>query len=158
MTSSYVAMQCPEWCLHTGHSDIEPGDPLMGEHVHVSADVGAGEPDQPLMARLIGRSGDETPRVLLNGRVATVDQVDAFVAGVRQLLDRARLAAPGLGLVADLWTAGMATFTEVSAMSGIEEDRIREQSRGGQVLTVHELDRLALTLAQLVSAATTPAA
>jgi len=139
---------CPSWCV-SGETD--------GEHVHVSADVAAGAPDQPLIARLISKEGDVSARVLVNDRVATVEQVDSFVGGLRRLIDQARPAEPGLGFVAALWANADATFSEVSAICGVEESRIRAQSRGGQVLTIFEYDQLALCLAR-ITAAHTPAA
>lgn len=140
---------CPDWCVNDGLD--------LAGHVHVSADVAGGAPDQPLMARLIGKAADSSVQVLMNGRVASVDQVDSFVGGLRLLLDRARLAEPGLGFIADLWDGADVTFSEMSAVSGIEEQRIRAQSRGGQVLTIHEFDRLALSLARVIAATTSVA-
>jgi hypothetical protein len=147
-TETTDAGRCPGWCVNV-ETDAE--------HVHVSADIAAGAPDQPLMARLIGKGLEEQPHVLLNGRVATVDQAASFLGGVRQLLDRARLAEPGLGFVEALWAHADVTFSEVSEMCGVDERRIRQQSRGRQVLSVYEYDQVALAVARIM-AATVPAA
>jgi hypothetical protein len=135
---------CPGWCVNV--------DSAPDEHVHVSADIAAGAPDQPLMARLIGKGVEEQPHVLLNGRVATFEQAASFLGGVRQLLDRARLAEPGLGFVEALWASADVTYAEISALSGVDEERIRRQSRGQQVLSVYEYDQVALAVARTMAA------
>jgi hypothetical protein len=89
--------------------------------------------------------------------VATVEQAASFLGGVRQLLDRARLAEPGLGFVEALWANADVTFAELSALCGVDEQRIRRQSRGEQVLSVYEYDQVALAVARTM-AATAPAA
>jgi hypothetical protein len=148
-TVARTGSSCPGWCVNV--------DGASEEHMHVSADIAAGAPDQPLMARLIGRGVEDQPHVLLNGRVATVEQAASFLGGVRQLLDRARLAEPGLGFVEALWANADLTFAELSAMCGVEEQRIRRQSRGEQVLSVYEYDQVALAVARTM-ASTAPAA
>jgi hypothetical protein len=147
-TTNIDAGRCPGWCVNV-ESD--------SNHVHVSADIAAGAPDQPLMARLIGKGLEDQPHVLLNGRVATVEQAASFLGGVRQLLDRARLAEPGLGFVEALWASADVTFSEVSEICGVDEQRIRQQSQGGRVLSVYEYDQVALAVARML-AATVPAA
>ena len=152
-TPDTASSECPGWCVNTDNGS---------EHVHVSDDIAAGAPDQPLMARLIGKGLEEQPRVLLNGRVATVEQAASFLGGVRQLLDRARLAEPGLGFVEALWANADVTFSEIAALCRVDEQRIRRQSQGQQVLSVYEYDQVALavarTMAATVSAATVSAA
>src|SRR5688572_18181368 len=147
-TTNNDASRCPGWCVNVASES---------DHVHVSADIAAGAPDQPLMARLIGKGLEEQPHVLLNGRVATVDQAASFLGGVRQLLDRARLAEPGLGFVEALWAGADVTFSEIADICGVDEQRIRQQGQGGQVLSVYEYDQVALAVARML-AATVPAA
>jgi hypothetical protein len=145
---NHTELSCPDWCVNPESDSTE--------HVHVSADIAAGAPDQPLMARLIGTGEEELPHVLLNGRVATVEQASTFLGGVRQLLDRARLAEPGLGFVSNLWAHADVTFSEVGEVAGVDGDRIRKQSQGHQVLSVFEYDQVALALARMLTPAPAP--
>lgn len=137
---------CPEWCIN------DQGGP--GErHAHVSADVLGGAPEQPLIARLIGRAPDGDVRVLLNDRVATIEELDCFVGGVRKLLDQARLAEPGLGFVASLAARADLTLEDLAEAAGVSVAKVAAQDEGYQVLTVREYDQLALAVAKLVAAA-----
>jgi hypothetical protein len=133
---------CPSWCVN--------GDEGVA-HAHVSADVIGGAADQPLMARLIRMEHSDDVHVLVNDRVATLDEVSSFLGGLRTLLDQARLAKPGLGFVGVLVDQAGLTLEELGEHVGVEPARVRKQAEGGQVLSRHELDELALGAASIAS-------
>ncbi|MGH3445935.1 MAG: hypothetical protein ACRDPB_11215 [Nocardioidaceae bacterium] len=137
--------QCPPWCAG-GSGTTDPG-----VHAHVSADVTAGTLEQPLVARLIQVAGSPDVRVLFNERVASVEEVSGFMSCVRQLLDQARPAAAGLGFLAPMIARAGLGHAELAEVSGLQVSWLRAQSAGGQVLTVHEFDQLALSVAHLLS-------
>jgi hypothetical protein len=147
MTES-TATACPSWCV----SQVDRGD-----HAHVSDDVMGGSPDQPLVARLVRMGAGGADRVLLNDRVATVEDVRHFVSRVRHLLDGATLAEPGLGFVPVLLRAAGVDLGKVAEAAGVDPGRVRRQSRGERELSVSEFDRVALAAARLVGSASSPA-
>ena len=134
---------CPTWCVYEGE---EP------EHAHVSADVVAGAAEQQLTARLV-QMGETGPRVLLNGRVADLDEFGPFVRCLQRLVDQAQLAPAGCGVVDELIRHAELSLSEVAEAAGLEVSWVRAQHAGRQVLSVHELDRLALAAAGLAASA-----
>jgi hypothetical protein len=130
---------CPQWCVNDAQGSEG--------HSHVSADVLVEAVGRPLSARLIQVAGDSVVKVLVNDRVATVDQVETFSHALRGLADEAVPAEPGLGFVEGL-LAGI-SLEEAALASGIELQRLREQRAGGRLLSVREFDRLALAVAHL---------
>lgn len=70
---------CPPWCV------VDTSDPKG--HSHVSADVLVEALGKPLTARLVHVVGDTAVRVLVNDRVASVDQAEAFAQALRRLAD-----------------------------------------------------------------------
>jgi hypothetical protein len=134
---------CPSWCVYGGAG---------ADHAHVSADVTAGAADQLLTARLVQMDDHDDPRVLLDGRVAELAELEEFVRGLRRLVDQAQLAPAGCGFVDDIVRQAGLTLTEVAETAGLEPSWVRAQHAGRQVLTVHQFDRLALAAAGLAAA------
>ncbi len=134
---------CPAWCVYEGE---ETG------HAHVSADVVAGPAEQPLTARLV-QMGETTPRVQLNGRVADLEEFGPFVRCLQRLVDQAQLAPAGCGVVDDIVRQAGLRLTDVAEAADLEVTWVRAQHAGKQLLSVHELDRLALAAAGLAASA-----
>ena len=134
---------CPPWCV-TEQSGT-------GNHTHASADVRVESLAQPLAVQLVQLASAE-PRLLIDGQVATIDQATAFASAIRRLADAATLAEPGLGFVLRLALGSEITLEEMALASGLDIERLRRQRAGGREMTVSELDRLALTVANLSAA------
>ncbi len=134
---------CPSWCV-TVESE-------HGPHTHASADTRVETLAQPLSVQLV-QVGDAQPRLLLDGQVATIEQANAFSSAIKRLTDAATLAEPGLGFVLRLALASEITLEEMALASGLDIERLRKQRANGMVMTVFELDRLALTVANLAAA------
>jgi hypothetical protein len=134
---------CPSWCAHPAQG--RPG------HAHVSDDLTVAAIGQPLVARLLQASGDPEVRVLVNDKVATIEQAETFALALRRLTDQAKLAEPGLGFVATLSARSGISVKQVALAAGVDPQKVAAQRAGGQLLSVHELDRLALTVARLAA-------
>jgi hypothetical protein len=134
---------CPPWCVTEESAN--------GPHTHASADTRVETLAQPLAVQLV-QVGDAEPRLLLDGQVATIEQANAFSSAIKRLTDAATLAEPGLGFVLRLALGSEITLEEMALASGIDVERLRTQRANGQVMTVSELDRLALTVANLAVA------
>lgn len=134
---------CPSWCAHPAQG--RPG------HAHVSEDLTVAAIGQPLVARLLQASGDPEVRVLVNDKVATIEQAEAFALALRRLADRAMLAEPGLGFVATLAARSGISVKQMALAAGVDAQQVAAQRAGGQVLSVHEVDRLALAVARLAA-------
>jgi len=130
---------CPVWCVDTPDHD----------HLHRSDDVVVTAQREPLVGRLIGVGEDV--RVEINERAATLNESRAFVDSMRRLLDDATLAEPGLGFVATLAERVGLGVTEMSMAAGLDPSWVRAQHAGGQVLTLHEYDMLALAVARVAA-------
>jgi hypothetical protein len=139
--NEHVVLSCPSWCAHPAQS--EQG------HAHVSDDVHVAGDGHPLVARLIQAAGDLEVRVLLNDRVATVEQAESFAIGLRRLAAQAQLAEPGLGFVGSLAARLGISPRQMAMAAGVEVHRVRTQRAGGQVLSRDEIDRLALAVVRL---------
>jgi hypothetical protein len=134
---------CPSWCV------VEEEAP--SEHAHVSADVTGGAVEHPMVGRLIRMRQDESVRVLLNDRVASVEETGRFLGSLRGLLDKAVPAEPGLGFIGVLASQARLTFTDMAEAAGLPVSVIAAQAGGDAVLSVSEFDRLALAVAQRVA-------
>ncbi len=139
--------RCPEWCESAGV--------VVGRHPHVSANIIQGSPGQPLVARLVDMNGDGDVSVVVNERVLSTEDAQAFVSALGRLLDRARLAEPGLGFVASLVHRAGVSMAVLGDLAQVDVERLRDQERGSRVLTVREFDRVALAAAHLASGAAT---
>jgi len=129
---------CPNWCLNS-----EIGE---GPHAHGGAVV---EIAGTLTSQLVQVSADDEPRVLINGHVTTPGEARVFAGAVLRLADQATLAPSGLDLITTL-ARGRVTLEEMAPASGIDVERLRDQQAGGQVLSVHDVDHLALAVARLI--------
>jgi hypothetical protein len=134
---------CPPWCV-TEASE-------RGPHTHASADSRVETLAQPLAVQLV-QVADAEPRLLIDGQVATIEQANAFASAIKRLTDAATLAAPGLGFVLRLALSSDITLEEMALASGLDLQRLQAQRADGQVMTVYEIDRLALTVANLATA------
>lgn len=137
-------LPCPAWCVYEGDAP---------DHAHVSADVTSGIPGQQLTARLVQMDEETAPRVMLNGRVSDLEEFGPFVSCLQRLVDQAQLAPAGCGIVDDIVKRAGLSLTEVALAAGLEVSWVRAQHAGKQLLSVHELDRLALAAAGLATAA-----
>jgi hypothetical protein len=117
----------------------------------VSNDLTVAAIGQPLVARLLQASGDPEVRVLVNDKVATIEQAEAFALALRRLAAQAQLAQPGLGFVATLAARSGVSPKQMALAAGVDAHKVQAQRAGGQVLTVHELDSLALAVARLAA-------
>jgi hypothetical protein len=135
------AADCPSWCAHPAQG--RPG------HAHVSDDLTVAADGQPLVARLLQASGDPEVRVLVNDKVATIEQAEAFARALRRLVDQARLAEPGLGFVATLAARSGISSKQMALAAGVDAQKVAAQRAGAQVLSVHDIDSLALAVARL---------
>jgi hypothetical protein len=122
------------------------------DHAHVSADVTGGAAEQPMVGRLIRMRQDESVRVLLNDRVASVEEAGRFLGSLRGLLDQAVPAEPGLGFVGVLARQSRLTYADMAEAAGLPVSVVAAQAAGDAVLSVSEFDRLALAVAQRVAA------
>lgn len=132
---------CPPWCV-TEQSET---------HTHSSADARVETLGHPLTVQLV-QVDDAEPRMLVDGQVATIEQANHFANAVKRLTDAGTLAEPGLSFVVRLAAGSGITLEEMALASGVDVERLRQQRAGGCVLTVHEVDRLALTVANLATA------
>lgn len=142
---------CPPWCA-TDSADIADTD----RHTHASTDTRVDTLAHPLSVQLV-QVGDAEPRLLIDGQVATIEQASAFASAIKRMTDAATLAEPGLSFVLRLAASAGIGLERMAAASGIDVDRLRAQRAGGQVMTVHEVDGLALTVANLVATRKDPA-
>ena len=133
---------CPPWCVSDGNGDED--------HTHASDELRVETMAQPLAVQLVQVAGT-APRLLVDGQVASLEQAHAFASGIRRLTDAATLAEPGLGFVLRLAGSSI-TLEEMALASGIDVARLRRQRAGGRLLTVAEIDRLALAVANLAAA------
>jgi hypothetical protein len=134
---------CPSWCV------IEKDAP--SDHAHVSADVTGGSVEHPLVGRLIRMRQDDSVQVLLNDRVASVDEVGRFLGSLRGLLDKAVPAGPGLGFIGLLAGQAQLTFADMAEAAGLPIAAVEAQAAGDAVLTVAEFEQLALSVARRVA-------
>ena len=134
---------CPSWCVA---EEDAPSD-----HAHVSADVTGGAVEHPMVGRLIGMRQDESVRVLLNDRVASVEETGRFLGSLRGLVDKALPAEPGLGFVRVLASQARLTFADMAEAAGLPVSVVAAQAAGNAVLSVAEFDRLALAVAHRVA-------
>jgi len=128
---------CPSWCVNSDDGE---------SHAHRSAVVES--PGTPLTARLV-QAGSDEPRMLITGHHTTPGNARAFAAAVLRLADQATPAPGGLGLITML-ARGRVTITEMALATGLEVERLRDQQAGRRVLSVHDIDRLALAVAHLI--------
>jgi hypothetical protein len=128
---------CPPWCV---------AGPGAGRHTHASADTRVETLARPLNVQLV-QVGDSAPRLLVDGQVATLQQATSFASAIRRMADAATLAEPGLGFVLRLASNAGITLEAMAQASGIDPERLTAQREGGQVMTVHEVDGLALAVA-----------
>jgi hypothetical protein len=132
---------CPPWCV---------AGPGAGQHTHASADTRVDTLARPLNVQLV-QVGDTAPRLLVDGQVATLEQATGFANAIRRMADAATLAEPGLAFVLRLASNAGITLEAMAQASGIEPERLAAQRDGGQVMTVHEVDGLALAVAGLAA-------
>lgn len=137
---------CPTWCV----APVRPDE--LPDHAHVSADVTGGSRHQPMVARMVQPAGVEHPRVVLNDRVASVEEVTTFMHCVHRMLNQAQSADAGLGFLAPMIARAGLSNAQVALASGLDVSSVRAQRAGAQVLSVNEFDRLALAVARLVCA------
>jgi len=133
---------CPSWCIND----------RGGDHSHVSREVHVEALGRPLSAKLVQVSSEETPRVLVNGHVASLEQSEAFAYALLRLGADATLAEPGLGFVESLAAKADISIEDMAAASDLDPSLLRAQRGGEQVLTVHQFDQLALAVARLTVA------
>lgn len=133
---------CPPWCV------VE--ESASGPHTHASADARVETLDQPLTVQLV-QLADAEPHVLVDGQLATLEQATHFVTALRRLTDAATLAAPGLSFVVQLAARSGTTLEEMALAVGLDVERLCVQRAGAQVLSVAEVDRLALAVARLAA-------
>ena len=131
---------CPPWCV------AERTD--TGLHTHSSDSSSVETLAHPLTVQLVQVADDE-PRMLIDGQVATIEQAQRFATAIKRLTDAGTLAEPGLSFVVKLAAVGGITLEEMALASGIDVTRLRKQRSGGRVLTVNDVDRLALAVANL---------
>lgn len=130
---------CPSWCLISE----------IGGESHAHRSVVVESPGMGLTARLVHASVDPEPCILIDGNAITPREARAFAGDLLRLADQATLAPSGLDLVTTL-ARGRVTLDEMAEAAGIDVERLRAQRAGGRVLSVHELDRLALAVAHLM--------
>jgi hypothetical protein len=135
---------CPGWCTNAEADGAR--------HAHVSSEHTVEGVDRPLTASLVQVSHDSEIRVMVNGQVATLEQAHVFAMKLRALVDEATPAAPGLGFVAGFASTHGISAPEMALASGLDVERVRAQLVGGSLLSVREIDQLALAVAHLVSA------
>jgi hypothetical protein len=140
LNNDLAGLPCPEWCVLAGE---------VHDHPHVSNDVTVGSGDQPVTARLVQGGADTQPQVVVNGRVAHLEELGSVVKALHRLLDQAQLAPAGLGFVDDLVQDCGLGLAEVAEAADLDVAWVRAQHAGKQVLTTHEFDRLALAVAAL---------
>ncbi|MGZ5416397.1 MAG: hypothetical protein ACXWDI_04390 [Nocardioides sp.] len=110
-----------------------------------------GAVEHPMVGRLISMRQDESVRVLLNDRVASVEETGRFLGSLRGLLDKAVPAEPGLGFIGALASQARLTFADMAEAAGLPVSVVAAQAAGDAVLSVSEFDRLALAVAQRVA-------
>jgi hypothetical protein len=130
---------CPSWCAIG-----ETGQASHGHRSEVAESPGTG-----LTARLVQVSADDEPRIMISGDAVTAGAGRAFAGALLRLVDQATLAPSGLDLVITL-ARGRVTLDEMAVAAGLDVERLRDQHAGGQVLSVHDMDRLALIVARLI--------
>lgn len=135
---------CPSWCASHAVN--------LGPHPHVSEEVSVATEDRPLSVRLFRADGDIEPRILVDGQVATVEQANTFAVALRRVVEDATLAPAGLGFVSNLADMAGIGVEEMARAAGIKVRRVRLQQQGGRILSVRDLDRLALAAAHLSAA------
>lgn len=138
----YVAPEsakCPSWCLISE----------IGEESHAHRSAVVDSPGTRLTARMIQGSADEEPGIMISGNVITPREGRAFAGALLRLADQATLGPRGLDLITTL-ARGRVTLAEMASAAGLDVERLRAQRAGGQVLSVHELDRLTLVVARLM--------
>ena len=140
--------RCPAWCRSLA-DDPAPG----AVHPHVSDDIEVGDPDEPLVARMIQLAGSDTVRVVLGQQVVDVEEAQAFADAVLRMTASAEPAEPGLGFLELLASSAGLSTGEIALAAGIDVERVRAQRSGSQVLSRREFDRVALAVAELVTLA-----
>lgn len=134
---------CPPWCVMEQIGN--------GPHTHSSAESRVESLGNPLSVQLI-QAADAEPRMLIDGQVATIEQATHFAHAIMRLTSAGTLAEPGLTFVVKLATGSGITLEEMAKASGLDVERLRQQRAGGRVMTVAEIDRVALVVANLSAA------
>jgi hypothetical protein len=134
---------CPPWCV----MEKIGNDP----HTHSSADSRVETMGTPLSVQLI-QVADAEPRRLIDGQDATIEQATHFAHAIKRLTAAGTLAEPGLSFVVKLATGSGITLEEMAKASGLDVSRLRQQRAGGRVMTVAEIDQVALVVANLSAA------
>ena len=131
-----------------GPSGCVIGEIGEASHAHHSAVVES--PGTGCAARLVMVSADDELRILISGDAITAGARRAFAGALLRLADQATLTPSGPDLVITL-ARGQVTLAELAVAAGLDVDRLRDQHAGGQVLGVHDIDRLALTATRLMT-------
>lgn len=134
---------CPPWCVMEKIGN--------GPHTHSSAESRVETMETPLSVQLI-QVADAEPRMLIGGQAATIEQATHFAHAIKRLTSAGTLAEPGLSFVVKLATGSDITLEEMAKASGLDVERLRQQRAGGRVMTVAEIDRVALVVANLSAA------
>jgi hypothetical protein len=134
---------CPSWCANRTEA----------QHAHVSEDVMVEASGGPLVARLVSAVDTDRVSVLINDRVADVEEARSFAHALQRLTEDATLAEPGLGFIATLAARSGLGVAEMALSAGLDASWVRAQQAGGRVLTVREFDRLALGVARAAATA-----
>jgi hypothetical protein len=143
---------CPTWCRTAGVADAgrSHGQDVDGVHAHVSEDIVVGDPVDPVTVRMTQLVGSDQVRVVLGRHVVDLAGARSIAHALSRLTAAAQLAEPGLGFVEVLAARAGAGTGQLALAAGIDVERVRTQRAGGQVLSLAELDRLAMATAQLV--------
>jgi hypothetical protein len=116
-------------------------------------DVAAEAHGEPLTALMLRSSNHSEHRILINGQGVTAEQARTYASELRRLADKATPAPGGLGIVDQIAaTAGVDAEAMAEAV-GLDVAAVRAQRAGGEVLSVYDMDRLALAVAESAAGA-----
>jgi hypothetical protein len=119
-----------------------------GQGSHVDSNAAVDSPGALLTAKLAPVSAGAEPQILITGHLTTPEEARAFARAILRLADQATRAPGGLDLITTL-ARGRVTLAEMALASGLDVERLKDQHAGGQVLSVHDIDQLALAVAHL---------
>lgn len=122
----------------------EAQETYRGLHADIDAGVGT-----LLTAELAPVSDDAELQILIAGRPTAPDEARAFAHAILRLADQATRAPGGLELITTL-SRGRITLADLAQESGLDVEQLEDQHAGKQVLSVHDIDQLALAVAHLI--------
>jgi hypothetical protein len=120
-----------------------------GQGSHARDDVAVDSPGTVLAAKLAPVGDDAELQILIAGHLTTPAEARVFAHAILRLADQATRAPGGLELITTL-ARGRVTLPEMALASGLDVERLQDQQAGRQVLSVHDIDQLALAVAHLI--------